>query len=72
MAEGRRCFETLPTWSPAAQRRHVGFYPGLIDEDQARSVNPALMGFPAYPFTDDIGSTLFGWPHRFFLLRPSA
>ena len=66
MAEGRSCFETLPTRSPAAQRRHVGLDPGLIDEDQARSVNVALMGLPADPFTGDVGAILFGWPDRFF------
>src|ERR1700692_651235 len=66
MAEGRRGFETLPTRPPAAQRRHVGLDPGLIDKDQARSVNPALMGLPAYLFTGDIGALLLGWPDRFF------
>jgi hypothetical protein len=66
MTEGRRRFETLPTRPPAAQRRHVGFDPGLIDEDQARSVNPALMGLPAYAFTSDIGAILLGRLDRFF------
>jgi hypothetical protein len=66
MAEGCRCFETLPTRPPAAQRRHVGFDPGLIDEDQARSVNPALMNLPADPFTGDICAILLGWQDRFF------
>src|SRR5271154_141769 len=39
--------EALPARSPAAQRRHVGFDPGLVDKYQARSVNPALMLLPA-------------------------
>jgi hypothetical protein len=66
MAERRRCFKTLPAWPPAAQRRHVGFDPGLVDKDQARSVNLALMGLPAYPFTGDIGPILLGRPNGFF------
>jgi len=66
MTERRGRFETLPTRPPAAQRSHVGFDPGLIDKDQARSVNPALMSLPAYPFTGDIGAILLGWPDRFF------
>jgi hypothetical protein len=64
--KGGDAFETLPTRPPAAQWRHVGFDPGLIDEDQARSVNPALMDLPAYTFTGDIAAILFGWPDRFF------
>jgi hypothetical protein len=66
MAERRRGFETLPTRPPAAERRHVGLDPGLIDKDQARSLDPALMGFPACPFTGDVGTILLGWLDRFF------
>ena len=66
MTEGHRRFETLPTRPPATQRRHVGFDLGLIDEDEARRVNPALMGLPACAFTGDIGAILLGWPDRFF------
>ena len=66
MAERRGCLETLPTRPPATQRRHVGFDPRLIDKDQARSVNPALMGLPAYSFTGDIGAILLGGTDRFF------
>ncbi len=73
MAERRGCLETLPRRPPATQRRHVGFDPGLIDKDQARSINPVLMSLPARPFTRDIGAVLFGRPERFFLkLSPSA
>ena len=66
MAERCGCLEALPTRSPASQRRHVGFDPGLVDKDQARSVDPALMGLPARPFTRDIGTILFGRQDRFF------
>ena len=66
MAERRRCFEPLPTRTPAAQRCHVGLDPRLVDEDQARSINLALMGFPACPLTSDVGTILFGRQDRFF------
>jgi hypothetical protein len=60
------CFETLSSWPPAAQGCHVGFDPGLIDEDQARRVNPALMGLPALAFAGDIWAILLRRPDRFF------
>ena len=66
MAERCRCLEALPARSPAAQRRHVGFDPRLVDEHQARSLDPALMRLPAGPFTDDVGTVLFGGMDRFF------
>ena len=66
VAEGRRCLKTLPTRPPAAQRRHVGFDPGLVDKNQARSVDPALMGLPADPFTGDVGPILLGRQKGFF------
>jgi hypothetical protein len=58
--------EALPTGPPAAQRRHVGFDPGLVDKHQARSFDPALMRLPAGPFTGDVGAVLFGGMDRFF------
>lgn len=63
----RRCgLETLASWSPPAQGRHVGFDPGLIDEDQPRSVNLALTRFPALPLAGDVGSILLGGQNCFF------
>jgi transposase len=52
--------------SPAAQRRHVGLDPRLIDKHQARSIYPALIRLPACPFTSDIGAVLLGRQKRFF------
>lgn len=66
MTERRGCGETLPAWPPAAQRCHVGLDPCLVDEDQAGSINPALVGFPACPLTSDVGAILFGRQDRFF------
>jgi hypothetical protein len=34
---------------PAAQRRHVGLGPGLVDEDQTRRVKPVLIRLPPRP-----------------------
>lgn len=39
---------------------HVGLGPGLIDKDQARGVNPALMTFPAFALVGDIGPIRLG------------
>ena len=66
MTERSGCGETLPIWPPAAQRCHVGFDPRLVDKDQTRSVNPALMGLPASPLTSDVGAILLGGQDRFF------
>lgn len=66
VAERSRCFETLPLCPPAAQRCHVGLDPGLVDKDEARGVNPALMGLPADPFTGDVVPILLGRPNGFF------
>jgi hypothetical protein len=66
VAERGGRLETLPARPPASQRRHVGLDPGLVDKDQARSVDPALMGLPARPLTRDIGTVLFGRQDRFF------
>jgi hypothetical protein len=60
------CFETLPSCAPAAKGRHVGFDPGLIDEDQARRVNLALVGLPARSFAGDIRPILFSRQNGFF------
>src|SRR5687767_11916811 len=51
-------------------RRHVGLDPRLIDKNQARSDNPALMGLPAKPFTGDVEAILFGRLKRFFEAQP--
>ena len=48
--------EPLTAWSPAAQGGHVGLDPGLVEENKASGINPALMGFPACPFAGDIRS----------------
>ena len=47
VAVRREAGQTLAFRPPAADRRHVGLDPGLIDEHQALGVDPTLPGLPA-------------------------
>jgi len=58
--------QLLPTRRPAAQARHVGLGPGLIDEDQPCRIKSALVGLPASAPVRDVGSILLGGEQRFF------
>jgi hypothetical protein len=58
--------ESLAAGTPATQRRHVGFDPGLVDEDQTALINLALMGLPSGAVTSELGPQLFGGKNRFF------
>ncbi|MGO6670856.1 hypothetical protein ACCS43_36830, partial [Rhizobium ruizarguesonis] len=60
--------EAASRWprGPAPERRHVGFDPGLVKEDQSMSLDPVLVVLPALPFAGDVRSRLLGWQHRFF------
>ena len=58
--------QACPAWPPAAQRRHVGLGPGLVDKDQAVGVNPRLIRWPLRPTARDVGAILFGSQHGFF------
>jgi hypothetical protein len=51
---------------PAAQRCHVGLYPGFIDKDQPAAVNPALILSPLLSATRDLWPFLLGCHQRFF------
>src|SRR5689334_11016903 len=52
--------ETLSARSPAAQRRHVGLDPCLVDEDEPAGLNPALMALPARTLASDVRPRLLG------------
>ena len=52
---------------PAAQRRHVGPGPGLVDEDQAGRINAVLVLDPLRPPARDVRTVLFASHQRFFL-----
>ncbi len=51
---------------PAAQRRHVGLGPGLIDEDEPSWINPALIRLPLQAPSRDRGPILLAGEHGFF------
>jgi hypothetical protein len=50
----------------AVDARHVGLGPGLVDEDQARRVKPALILLPAGAPACDVRSVLLGRVQAFF------
>ena len=58
--------EPLAAWCPAAQRRHVGLGPCLIDEDQAGGINPVLIATPLGAAPGNVGTVLFPGEHGFF------
>jgi hypothetical protein len=58
--------ELVPTRRPAAQARHVGLGPGLIDEDQARRVKPVLIRLPPSTPSRHVGTILLGGEQSFF------
>ena len=66
MAVRQAGLETLPARSPAAQGRHVGLDPGLVDEDEPLRLDAPLMGLPAGPLTGDVRPRLLGRQHGFF------
>jgi hypothetical protein len=46
--------EPLAAGTPATQRRHVGFDPGLVDENPTALINFALMGLPSGTVTSEL------------------
>jgi hypothetical protein len=52
--------------SPAAQRRHVGLDPGLIEEGEPFRVDAMLMGLPSLPLASDVRPILLGRQNAFF------
>ena len=58
--------QALAAWSPSAQRRHVGFDPGFVDEDQPTRIQPGLPGAPASPTPGNVGARLLKGEQRFF------
>lgn len=52
--------------SPAAQRRHIGLSPSLVNEHQSFGVKTMLVFFPAPTPTGDIRPVLFNRVYGFF------
>lgn len=66
MAIGDLGMKPLANRRPTAQRRHVGFRPGLVDEDEPRRIKPPLVLLPALSPPGDLWPELFGGQHAFF------
>jgi hypothetical protein len=58
--------QALTSRPPAMGADHVGFCPGLIDEDETGGINLSLTPFPACPSARDVGPVLLGRQQRFF------
>ena len=63
---GNLGLEPLAARGPASERRHIGSGPGLIDEDQALGVDPALILSPLRPTTRNVRTILLAGVHGFF------
>jgi hypothetical protein len=58
--------QALAARRAAMRAGHVGFGPGLVDEDQPSRIKPALIGFPARAPSGDVGTILLGGEQCFF------
>jgi hypothetical protein len=52
--------------------RHVGLGPGLVDEDQASSINQPLILYPLRPTFSDVGTILLAGAQAILKLMPSC
>jgi hypothetical protein len=63
----RRCrFEPLSQGAPAAQWRHVGLCPGLIDKNEPGRINASLIAYPLRAPSSHVGTILFFGQKCFF------
>jgi hypothetical protein len=58
--------ETFTPGAAAMGSRHVGLGPGLVDEDQARRVEPTLILLPLRAAVGDVRSVLLAGAQAFF------
>jgi hypothetical protein len=65
-AVGSEALQPLALDAPAAHRRHVGFDPGLINEDEALRVEVANRLSPARAPPGDVGAMLLPGEGGFF------
>lgn len=59
--------EALTARAPAAQRRHIGLGPSLVDEDEAGGIDPILVGLPLLASPRHIGTVALAGDQRLFL-----
>ena len=62
----RKRLQTSALRTPAPDGRHVGFDPGLVDEDQPFRIEMVLQGLPPLSPASDVGAGLFKGEQRFF------
>ena len=67
---GRVGPQALAAWRPAAQGRHVGLHPRLVDEHQARGGDLRLMGLPARAPARHVRACLLLGQQSFFEAQP--
>ncbi|MBB4351852.1 hypothetical protein GGE35_005643 [Rhizobium cellulosilyticum] len=66
VAMWRKRSQTLASWSPAPDRRHVGLDPGLVNKHQSLRIEVLLQGLPSLSSAGNIGTSLFKGEQRFF------
>jgi len=66
VAVRREAAQRLAFLPPAAQRRHVGLDPGLVDEDETPWIEPPLQRAPALALSRNVGASLLKREQRFF------
>jgi hypothetical protein len=64
--EGRFGEEALTSGAAAVGARHVGFGPGLVDEDKPPRIDPRLTRLPPLTPPGDVRTVLFGGAKAFF------
>ena len=62
--------QMLPDLGPAAQRRHICLWSGLIDKNQTCGVNPLLIFSPPLPMMCDLWPELLARQNAFFETEP--
>ena len=65
-AKGRFGDEALASGASAVDARHVGFGPGLVDEDEPLRIDRRLTRFPPLTPPGDVWPVLFGGAKAFF------
>jgi len=58
--------QPLASGAPAAQRRHVGLDPRLVEKDEAAWIDPVLIRLPATALAGDVRAVLLRRQHGFF------
>lgn len=59
--------QALTVRAPAAQRRHIGLGPGLVDEDEAGGIDAILVGLPLLASPRHVGAIALAGDQRLFL-----